>query len=1146
MKTQSGPCPKCGGKDRFIFITQPRNGSAPFWFCNQCRYSESTSATSAPPIAPRTITPQQIDDSLRANEQLSAICAGYLYAPAGKAALDYLYQRGFTDATIQAAGLGFHPDVWANGAARELYDQDQAAYEAGSYTGLYIAGAKLGPFLRGVVTIPYHDGTHTTLIRTRALDDKASVKYRSPNRRELGLYAGATPSLYGQDVLTQVDTVLLTEGEFKALAVTQAWRAGTLTMPAVAQPGITSFYDEYADALARKTVIICYDSEQRSDPRRLSPGEMHTIRTGERLTGLGLKGKIDRLTSQHKKMMKDDKHDPQAAKKISDAIDAAKAALDQAQQRAINVKVLRLPRPADCPKVDLDGYLLEHGPAALQSLIDTAQPFTDWWYSRGQCDYAYKHGGMWNGTKLSNYEAIIIEDVTLDDGIAQTTMHRLALWTPAGQRRTADIAADDWADTRKAMQAVRASLHDGTADDEGPGTLKAIKALSFRGDGPNKRTEYTATGWVQIAGRWHYLTPDGSINAQGVSQQHRCSLEPSMAGNHYAICGAGDEQAGAAAFVELLSGKASEQSEALILAGQAALALIHRFIGDQGRPALWIYGGSGGLKTSLVRVFLSLFGPGFTQPHGDGGALPKWDSTANALELVGFTYRDVLYCIDDYKQATAAKGTLAKVLHNYSEGASRGRMTQDLKTQRSFPARGIMVGTGEDRSSGDTGQLARVILYAHGERTVDERPGGGLELAQRAGRDGHLAAFWRGFVQMIAATIDQYGAAGLQKKLEAMSSADDKSIIGHGRTINGFRQNRTAITLLLRWMERCQYITSDQHQALLAAHSNARLNLADEQRDAMQRDRPAGIVLDVLRGQLASELAYITDDDPLAIASIVRPHRGEEVGFLHMHKGERCVALLRNETFGLVQRSMADQRQPILYSQNAIGQQLKADNKLAATDNGRSTTTFSVRRNGMTLRVWLIAEDVLYGKTEYITSDEATPVTSVTRSPNQVVTQNIPLQSHKDEGVTSVTSVTSKKDKNIDLSSQQADPLSPASTSHNGANRDGNTGNTGNTSDLGHSNHVKSVTSGFAQVVTHGATTGNTRPASQPAAQSSPFVIWGQAAECITTDDLAGYEALRAAHPRLDWAGHDDRYKRARQRLGLDPEPDSFTMQGGT
>src|SRR5262249_31011760 len=152
-------------------------------------------------------------------------------------------------------------------------------------------------------------------------------------------------------------------------------------------------------------------------------------------------------------------------------------------------------------------------------------------------------------------------------------------------------------------------------------------------------------------------------------------------------------------------------------------------------------GESGVMKTALVRAgVLAPYGSCFTAERTDGAALPKWDSTYNGLELLGFIYRDVPFVIDDYKQATATRDALPRYLHSYSESSSRNRMTRDRKLERTYPARGILTITGEDYPAGDTGQLGRALLCSLKRGDVDADA---LADLQCAGVAGHLAAFWR-------------------------------------------------------------------------------------------------------------------------------------------------------------------------------------------------------------------------------------------------------------------------------------------------------------------------------------------------------------------------------------------------------------------
>ena len=131
------------------------------------------------------------------------------------------------------------------------------------------------------------------------------------SRRQRGGYG-----LYLADCLDHTDSVMLTEGEIKAMVAWQAWREADLSMPAVAKPGAGDWHAAYANLLRGKTVYLAYDS----DPA----GQAATRRDGERLRGV-----------------------------------------------APDVKAIRWPDVGD--KIDLDGFILSHGTEAMQRLIDQAE-----------------------------------------------------------------------------------------------------------------------------------------------------------------------------------------------------------------------------------------------------------------------------------------------------------------------------------------------------------------------------------------------------------------------------------------------------------------------------------------------------------------------------------------------------------------------------------------------------------------------------------------------------------------------------------------------------------------------------------------------------------------------------------------------------
>jgi hypothetical protein len=186
-------------------------------------------------------------------------------------------------------------DEWRGALYADLWRRDPEHARTLGLTGLTAAQGRPKQLLRGSITLPYRANGVSRMLRTRKLQPAAGQPaYFSP--AGVGLYAGGAPCFFLHDVLAQTDTVILTEGEFKALACWQAWRAGALSMPAIATPGIGYLPDALIAALAGKTVYLAYDVEQRRDPFVLSPGETFTIRNGERLTGIGIPERLDQLT----------------------------------------------------------------------------------------------------------------------------------------------------------------------------------------------------------------------------------------------------------------------------------------------------------------------------------------------------------------------------------------------------------------------------------------------------------------------------------------------------------------------------------------------------------------------------------------------------------------------------------------------------------------------------------------------------------------------------------------------------------------------------------------------------------------------------------------------------------------------------------
>lgn len=957
------PCPRCGGTDRFYLVAQPRDGGAPFWICNQCRYHERAESTSADYYTEptRRLSHTEIQQVYRGYAAVADWCAAYLWTPAGRPALAYLLSRGLSAEIIHQARLGYHPATPTGGAGEVLWHRDRDAYDGARLGGLFGPQARPKSVLRGTITIPYFAGGVCTLLRGRRLGEHKGAKYLSP--AGVSLYAGGTPTLYLHDELASANTVLLTEGEFKALLPHQHGIA------AVAQPGIGYLPPAFIEALAGKTVVVCYDVEARKDPFVLSPGEQYTLHTVGRLTGLALQEQIARILKalaelKDRKERDSDNQTLNLTKldALQRQLDTLRAQIDELQALRIRVKALRLPRHAADAKIDLDGFIQQTGPEALRQLLQRATDGRLWYEAHNGGGYSYDRGGMYNGVAVANYQARIIETVHMCDGQETTAIQRLSLRTPSGERLTVDIPADEWADDKRARQAVRVGLREGTFDDEPREVLRAIRLLSNQGDPPLARTVYTATGWEQIAGRWHFLASDGAISAGGITSNVRAEIAPEAPGNHYALAGAGDAQEGARAWLRFLRGEVCPQPLALVLAAQAALPLIHRFAGNAARSMTWLYHQSGSLKTALVRAsVMALYGANFTAERADGAPVAKWDATSTALGLVVFYYRDLPVLIDDFKQGIIAPDAFKRFLHNYSEGAGRSRATKHLGLERTRQARCIVFSTAEDIPIGDTGIQARLLSM---ELRPDATNTDALAALQRAGAAGHLAAFWRGFIQELAQALDNRGEHGLRAELASLISADDERLEGHRRAIGTLRQNRMAWLVLSRWMRAAGYLSDAEARQFDQAHRETRSLLAGVLEARQQENRPSRIFLAILAELLISgelviehrDMACPRCGDPLTRSSdgwFCTGVVGEREIPCNYHLradriiGFRCddgIGIYANKAFQAVSKVRNDQRQSFTYSSTAIWQQLDADGALVATDKKRGKPVVT-RRN---------------------------------------------------------------------------------------------------------------------------------------------------------------------------------------------------------
>jgi len=335
------------------------------------------------------------------------------------------------------------------------------------------------------------------------------------------------------------------------------------------------------------------------------------------------------------------------------------------------------------------------------------------------------NGGLPSVTPLCNFAATITEEVVLDDGAEPTNAFVIE-----GRLKNGEVLPKIRVPSRDfpLMQwpirqwGARAIVNAGqTTRDR---LREAIQRCSNGGIRSRRVFAHTGWRWLDHQGRRRpvYLTAGGAIGRDDVEvelslelSRYRLPREPQNV-------------------VEAMRASLALLRVAPLSITVPAWAAMFRAPLAEAKPvdhSLWIEGASGVLKSSLIAVFLSHFGP-FDHLH-----LPdSWTSTANALENRAFLLKDVPFVIDDYapKHALDARDFEAKasrLLRAQGNLAGRGRLKSDSSERPSRPPRGMIVSTGEQHPAGQSSILARMYLVKMHKDDVDRRA---LSAAQRAAR----------------------------------------------------------------------------------------------------------------------------------------------------------------------------------------------------------------------------------------------------------------------------------------------------------------------------------------------------------------------------------------------------------------------------
>jgi hypothetical protein len=450
---------------------------------------------------------------------------------------------------------------------------------------------------------------------------------------------------------------------------------------------------------------------------------------------------------------------------------ARKGLARELASRTAEVKFINLPE--DCGVNGVDDLLAKWGPAKVLELFDAAVTgarlhivLSPQFQSTSEGMFRVSSGsGKLSKVQLTNYQATVVKNIVLDDGIETRREFEIAAGMLGKPARFTIPASEfvnmNWAVERLGVAAI-------TYPNQRDYARAAIQSLSLTA---TEECIYAHTGWRVMNGHRIFLHGTGAIGSAGAMADVRVRLTSSL--SRYELRPASIEGVTAAVRASLRMLKLGPSTIFFPL-----LAATFRGVLGDTDFSVHLAGQTGAFKSEVAALLQQHFGASMVRRN-----LPAtWSSTANSLEVLAFHAKDVLLVVDDFApqgnavdvaRYHAAADRLFRAVGNH---AGRGRLDSTSKMKETKPPRALILSTGEEIPRG---QSVRARLF------ILELPKGAIEPSdltscQKDAAAGLYEAAMGSFVQWLAARYDETYPAFQQRtseyRLRAMSRA------AHART----------------------------------------------------------------------------------------------------------------------------------------------------------------------------------------------------------------------------------------------------------------------------------------------------------------------------------------------------------------------------
>lgn len=443
-------------------------------------------------------------------------------------------------------------------------------------------------------------------------------------------------------------------------------------------------------------------------------------------------------------------------------------------------------------------------------------------------------------TPLTNFSARIVADIVEDDGAEERRSFEIEATLRQRTQRfkipAAQFAGMTWA-TEYLGAAAACSPGIGTRDH----ARFAIQLCS--GDVPTRRI-YAHTGWRRIEGAWVFLIGEGAIGADGYTDAVETRLSGALSRFVLSSPPIGDDLV-TAIQASLRLFDLGPLSVTAPLFGATYLAPLGEPLdGDRPDFVPWLEGPTGVFKSEAAALAQAHFGRFSRQ------TLPaSFTDTANAIERILFSAKDVLTVVDDYHPAhdRREEQTMAtnasRLLRGVGNGSGRQRMRADTSLRPDLPPRALAIATGERLPSGHS-TAARMFPVPLAKGDISSKR---LTAAQA---EAHLYSLaMAAYVQWIAQSFGDLQTSLRVRfgELRAAARTD-----GHPRDAAQVAHLQLGIETALRFASEAGALNEARSAQLRADAWTTLLKLAQSHQDDLVAESPVQIFLALLTDGLAS------------------------------------------------------------------------------------------------------------------------------------------------------------------------------------------------------------------------------------------------------------------------------------------------------